>query len=332
MPARIRPAETSDIDAMADLMLRDAEARQAGDGILWAVEPNAPDKIRSALRSAMDNETPPFRQQWLLAEGGDGLLGLTHTILLPVPPIYAGELGAPGLIMEDCCVVDPAPHGTRAALLRAAEADLKEAGAKILLASSVPAGPWAAEYLAQDYEPLTLYLAKVGPSQDAPPQSIRKASEKDVPAIVAASADNRQVLFDLNPRFWKPHPEADARFDAWMRRSLTLTDRDMFVHEAEGGVDGYAISQPVTPLHLPTAHRIGGIGIIDDLYHPDLEDPATLRGGGPGVTALLQSAEAARASRGDQAVLVVCPAAWASRIALLEAAGYRNAITWFIKR
>jgi hypothetical protein len=28
----------------------------------------------------------------------------------------------------------------------------------------------------------------------------------------------------VNPRFWHIHPEADRRFDAWMRHSLTLKD------------------------------------------------------------------------------------------------------------
>ena len=41
--------------------------------------------------------------------------------------------------------------------------------------------------------------------------------------------------------------------------------------------------------------------------------------------------EAAREERGDASVLVVCPAAWRLKIALLKRSGYGNAITWSIK-
>jgi hypothetical protein len=34
------------------------------------------------------------------------------------------------------------------------------------------------------------------------------------------------------------HPEADSRFDAWMRRSLTLEDRNMLVAALAGELRG----------------------------------------------------------------------------------------------
>ncbi|NNE87871.1 MAG: hypothetical protein HKN27_07320 [Silicimonas sp.] len=113
------------------------------------------------------------------------------------------------------------------------------------------------------------------------------------------SAENRDILYDLNA-FWKPHDEADARFENWMKRSLSLTDRDMFV--SDDTVDGYVISQPATPLHIPPAHD------------------------------LLSAADSALKVRWREACIVVCPAAWTSKIALLEGAGYATAIVWYIKR
>lgn len=332
MSVSIRPARVSDLNAMADLLIQDAAQRHAENQTLWNLEISARKKVLSTIKSVMENESPPFRQQWLLAETNGNIVGLAHTILLPVPPIYAGEFGAPGLIMEDCFVLQNVPEGTYKALLNAAEADLVNAGAKILIASSVPGGAWEAEYTSQDYEPLTLYLGKVGLTKDTQFEGVRKAVDGDVPAIVASSADNRQVLYDLNRLFWKPHTEADNRFGSWMTRSLTLTDRDMFVSESEEAFEGYAISQPATPLHFPTPHGIGGIGIIDDYYHTDFEDPNRLKDAGHSAAALLRAAEAAREACGDKAMLVVCPAAWKSKIELLEASGYENAITWFIKR
>ncbi|CAN0604465.1 unnamed protein product, partial [Ectocarpus sp. 12 AP-2014] len=192
---------------------------------------------------------------------GGEIVGLTHSILLPVPPIYAGENGAPGLIMEDCFVVVGAPDGTAESLLAAAEQDLRDAGANVLLGSSVNGGPWGEVYRAKDYAPLTLYLAKSGLVENDALGAARAAAEEDVPMIVALSAEHRRTLSDINV-FWKPHPEADVRFRNWMARSLTMMDRDIFISETEAGAAGYAISQPATPLHFPPAHEISLTGVV----------------------------------------------------------------------
>jgi len=158
----IREAEVPDLDDMIGLLIEDGKQREMSDQTLWKMAVNADEKIRAALRQAMENESPPFRQRWLIAEADGKMAGIAHTILLPVPPIYAGEFGPPGLIMEDCFVSDDLPSDIAQVLLGAAEADLIAAGAKILLGSSVSGGSWETVYTASNYEPLTLYLAKVG--------------------------------------------------------------------------------------------------------------------------------------------------------------------------
>lgn len=331
MTLSIRPAAPADLDQISDLLLADAEARCAASPGLWKLDGDARDKTCSAIRSAMLAEKPPFRQQWLLAESGARVVGVTHSILLPVPPIYAGEFGPPGLIMEDCYVAPGAPSGTRHDLLKAAEADLIDAGALILLASSVPGGAWEGEYARQGFIPLTMYFAKTGLTRQGPTPHVRQAAEDDVPGIVAASATHRRILNDLHALFWKPHTDADNRFGSWMKRSLTLGDRDMFVSDEDGRIRGYAISQPATPLHFPAPHDISGIGVIDDFFHDALKDPKALSASGPQAAALFSVAEAARARRGAHSVLVVCPARWQSKIKMLEHLGYRNAITWHIR-
>ncbi|WP_333828216.1 hypothetical protein [Pararhodobacter sp.] len=330
MTISIRPARLSDLDALCGLLLADARERQAKDSALWRLADDPREKIRAVVKAAMENENPPFRQQWLIAQAGGAIVGVAHSILLPVPPIYAGESGPPGLIMEDCFVAPGAPGETRAALLDAAEADLVKAGARILLASSQVGGAWETAYAARGYEPLTLYFARTGLSPENTPTDVRKATADDVPAIVASSAVNRQVLFALH-RFWKPHADAYSRFGAWMTRSLTLSDRDMFVPGAGDTPKSYAISQPATPLHFPAPHDISRIGVIDDFYHDAFADPERLSADASDAAALFAAAEAARARRGNDAVLVVCPAAWQSKIDLLKSAGYSNAITWFIR-
>ena len=326
--AHIRPATPDDLPAMTDLLLAGARARATRDPVLWRVSADAPYKIRASVEAAITTDTPAFRQRWLVAETAGGIAGLTHTIHLPVPPIYAGEFGPPGLIMEDCALAADAPPDLAEALIAAAEADLIAAGARILVASSVPGGPFEEALTARDYDPLTLYLSKSGLSS-AGAGHVRPAVEEDVAGIVALSHECREVLYDLNP-FWKPHPEADARFGAWMQKSLILPDRDMAVSGPTDGLEGYVISQPVTALHLPPGHELNGIGIIDDFHSRGLRDPSEAEG--EIATALLSRGEADLAARGTVAALVICPAAWGAKRALIEDAGFRTGLVWHIKR
>lgn len=330
MSYSIRDADLADLDALVCLLVEDGRQRAAMNSVLWKMEAAPEGKIRATVQAALESPDAPFRQKWLLAEDDGRVQGVAHTILLPVPPIYAGVFGPPGLIMEDCYVASDAPAGVTSALLDAAEADLAQAGAQIMLASSVTGGAWAQRYEARDYDPLTLYFAKTR-LREGVPAEIRIATAQDIPGIVTSSAENRSILSDLDS-FWRPHEAADGRFGAWMEKSLTLSDRDMFVAGPVSALDGYAISQPATRLHFPAAHDIAGIGVIDDYYHTQMADPAALRGDGTGAAELLGAAEAALEARGNAAALVVCPAKWTSKTAVLEAAGYANAITWYKRR
>ena len=288
-------------------------------------------QIEKAPTFALTAEAQPFPQFWQVAEEDGQLVGVVHSMLLPVPPIYAGEDGMPGLILPDSFAAPDAPGGTVAALVDSAEAALREAGARILLSSFVTGRAWRSAFEAGGYVPLTLYLSRTDMGDAGMPSGVRPATEDDVPGIVARSAENRRVLYDIDP-FWAIHAEADTRFDAWMRRSLTLPDRDMIVMGKPAALEGYVIAQPASRLHFPPAHDITGTGVIDDFYHPDLADPATLAHGGAGAAALLRAAEAAFAERGTGAAFIVCPAGWRSKVELLEAAGYETAMVWSIKR
>ena len=162
-------------------------------------------------------------------------------------------------------------------------------------------------------------------------RSLRLPLIEDVPGIVARSAENRRVLFDIDT-FWEIHPEADPRFSAWMTRSLTLRDRDMMVMGPPDDLVGYIIAQPASRLHFPSAHDITGTGVIDDYYHPELANSAALVQGSESARTLLHAAETAFAKRGIRVAFVVCPAGWTSKIEFLESAGYATAMVWSIKR
>jgi hypothetical protein len=145
-----------------------------------------------------------------------------------------------------------------------------------------------------------------------------------VPGIVRLSAEHRRTLAEVNPRFWHIHPEADRRFDAWMRHSLTLKDRDMFVAAVAAEVQGYIIAQPCSPLLVPIAHEIAAIGIIDDFYDENFANVSALSSCGSSGEDLLAAAENAFARRAVDSAIVVCPAAWPSKVSLLGVAPNRR--------
>lgn len=331
MPVDIRPATLADLPRMVELLMLNAEDRRAHNHVLWPIVDDADAKVEEAVRFALAAEKQPLRQQWLVANAAGMLVGITHSVLLPVPPIYAGNWGDPGLLMPECFITQAAPAGTLEALLDAAETDLRRAGAEIFLASFIAGDALRSCFSERGYQPITLYLAKSGFANTASSGGARAASESDVEGIVRRSAEHRQILLGLDP-FWTPHPEADTRFGNWMRRSLTLQDRDMLVVGPQGSPEGYAIAQPASRLHFPPAHDISETGVVDDYFHNDYSNPSELQGSGRGAASLLGAAEAAFARRGIRAALVVCPALWTSKVTVLENAGYRTAMTWMIRR
>lgn len=331
MTAEIRAATLPDLPLMVDLLMQDAERRQVHDPALWALSDDAHQKVAEAVTFALTAEKQPFRQKWLVAEADGKLVGIIHTARLPVPPIYAGKWGAPGLLMPEAFVTQDAPAGTPEALVHAAEADLRASGATLLLSSFVCGDAWNAALRVRGYEPLTLYLSKSGLSGASQPVGVRAATDQDVDGIVTRSAENRSILHGLDA-FWMPHPEADGRFGTWMKKSLSLTDRDMLVSGPQDTLDGYVVAHPASRLHFPPAHDISATGVIDDFFHRQYADPTKIQEGGAAAQALLQAAEASFAARGTKTAFVVCPAAWTSKIALLENAGYKTAMVWMIKR
>jgi hypothetical protein len=330
MDASIRRATRADLPELVDLLLRDAQQRSALDPALWRVADDARARIEVAAAAVLDGSNARSRERWHVAEVAGRIVGATHAMVVQPPPIYAVP-EPPGLFLDDCFTTADAPPGTAEALLVATEAALRAAGASGLIASCPMAGPWRGVYARHGYEPVTLYMAKSGFDARAVPAGVRRARAEDVTGIVEASAAHRQTLSELNPRFWPTHPDANVRFEGWMRYSLTLADRDMFV-AADGEVRGYIIAQPIAALLLPAAHSIETVGVIDDFYDADFADVSVASRDGATARKLLSAAEGAFARRGFAAALAVCPATWQSKIAALERSGYRGAKLWKLKR
>jgi hypothetical protein len=326
----IRPASPHDLPGTVALLIEDARQRRALDPLLWRLAADA--RVDRAVGAALDTSAAAARELWLVAAHSGRIVGVAHAMMVPVPPIYDAAASLPGLLLDECFTSADAPSGTAEALLVAAEAALTTAGASSLIASCPAAGPLRPLYERHGYEPVTLYLAKHGLRADALPPRVRPASAADVPGIVKLSAEHRKTLAAVNPRFWHIHPEADSRFDAWMRRSLTFGDRDMLVAGAPGEVRGYVVAQPCSPLLVPIAHDVAGIGVVDDFYDADFANVATVSNNGTSGEDLLAAAESAFARRGVGSALVVCPAAWSSKISLLQRRGFRTAKLWMLKR
>lgn len=332
MTVQIRPAAVSDLHQMTDLLIQDAAQRHATNPALWPLSENEQQRVANAVRKSLDaKETSSFEEFWLLAQDSGRTVGLSHAMMLPIPPIYAGKSGLPGLILDDCFTVEEAPLEAEAALLLATEAALRRSGAALLLASCLVESPRMLLLEQHGYKPITLYMGKTGFVAEPTNDTVRLANRDDIPGIVAASARHRAALSHISACFWNIHPEADERFGNWMQHSLTLTDRDMFVDEAQGQVQGYIIAQPIAPLLVPAAHDISGIGVIDDFYHADFADIATVTHAGRGATHLLQAAENAFAARQVNATFVVCPAGWPAKISVLAQHGYQPAKVWLLK-
>lgn len=332
MPPSIRPATPQDLQAIVALLTQDAQKRGSLDPLLWRIAPNAPTRIERAVGAAFEGPKASGRELWHVAEHAGRVVGVTHAMLVPVPPIYDSAAGAPGLLFDDSFISAEAPSDTADALLAATEAALRTAGALRLVASCQAASPLRPVYERHGYEPVTLYMAKHRFSSHGLPSRVQPVSAEHVPGIVKRSAEHRRTLANINPGFWHIHPEADSRFDAWMRRSLTLKDRDMFVAVEVGAVHGYIIAQPISPLLVPAAHEVAAIGVIDDFYDDDFADVSVVSNGGSNGESLLAAAESAFARRHVDSILVVCPAAWSSKISLLEQRGYRAAKLWMLRR
>src|SRR5215470_4264684 len=141
MVPSIRLATLRDLPGIVVLLLQDAEARRALDPTLWRIARDASTRIERAARAALNGSQTSARELWFVAKQVGRIVGVTHAVLVPVPPIYDGSTGPPGLLLDDCFISADAPSGTAEALRTATEDALVSAGAPRLIASCPVAGP-----------------------------------------------------------------------------------------------------------------------------------------------------------------------------------------------
>jgi len=330
MTMRVRAAETGDILAISTLLLEDAKTREALNPPLWAIAPDAAARVMASLETISNPFTGPIRHHWIVAEENGAILAVAHAANVPPPPIIDLAGATAGVLLDDCHFAADADISS--ALLQSAEQVLADAGAILFVAATPKDWTTRTSFLAAaGYETTTLYMAKTGFLTDRVSGTARLATDADIEGIVRLSARHRAQLQIASPVFWHIHAEADARFAGWMRTSLTLPDRAMFVSGPRDSIDGYIIAQPGSPLHLPPAHDVNRIGMIDDFYAVAFEQPETesSQTGGPAV--LLSAAEGAFHGKNIDTALAICPARMTGKADFLLSHGYTVANLWMVK-
>lgn len=303
----LRKAQESDIPRIAALI--GAEANMAHS--------NTPSAIETQIKR--DIETGQF--EWLLTETSTDI-AVARIAVIPPPPIYDLKGGLAGIVLGTWRVTDIEPI----------DRHLRDRGAAVLVMDCAANDESKRSQLkARGYIATTHYMLKTDIAPQAPTPTVRAATDADIPTLVAFNREGRERLHEANPAFWTSHPDADARFALWMKLSLTMRDRVLFVSENAGHPTGFVIAQPPSPIQVPITLDETKIGVIDDFHCTsfgaslrDSQDPAPAR-------ELLTTAEADPLKRGRAAAVAICPAAWPAKAYLLEMAGYKTLHTWFVR-
>ena len=72
------------------------------DPLLWRLAADAPGRIERAASAGLGDSQASAGELWIVAELAGQIVGLTHAMLVPVPPIYDSAAGTPGLLLDDC--------------------------------------------------------------------------------------------------------------------------------------------------------------------------------------------------------------------------------------
>ena len=92
MVAEIRGATLADLPLIVELLMQDARSRQAHDPKLWALADDGRAKVEAAVSFALTAERQPFRQQWLVAEADDRLVGIIYSAVNILTDVVHGLL------------------------------------------------------------------------------------------------------------------------------------------------------------------------------------------------------------------------------------------------
>lgn len=148
------------------------------------------------------------------------------------------------------------------------------------------------------------------------------AAAGDVDCMVALSGAKRREYALVQPLFWRPAPDADARQRAFFAAQLTRADVLAFVHESEAMTDGFVIATLVT---APRVYDPGGYTcVVDDFA---VADPGLWDTVG---RALLETALRAARARGAVQSVLVCGQHDEPKRKMLAGLGHVPASEWWV--
>jgi hypothetical protein len=302
-----RKAQHSDIPLIAGLILAERHASLS----------NPPAAIEAQIKRDIDTD----QFEWLLAGASHGA-AVARIAVIPPPPIYDLKGGLAGVVLGTWRLTDIEPL----------DRHLRDRGAAMLVMDCTANDePKRRQLEARGYIATTNYMLKTNLAPQAASAAVRQATERDIPDLVAFNREGRARLHEANPAFWTSHPDAEARFGLWMKFSLTMRDRTMFVSEGENNLSGFIIAQPASPIQVPIEIEETQIGVIDDFHCTTFASALDRAHDDTAGRQLLQAAESAFAGQGKTGAIAICPVAWTAKAALLEASGYKTQHTWFTR-
>ena len=104
----------------------------------------------------------------------------------------------------------------------------------------------------------------------------------------------------------------------------------MFVSRTKNAVDGFIIAQPGSPLHIPAAHDVSRIGLIDDFYAAAFEGHVS-SDDQPRIAGLISAAERMFEAKGINSAMAICPVKMTEKARFLAGHGFRSGNLWMVK-
>jgi len=153
--------------------------------------------------------------------------------------------------------------------------------------------------------------------------NIRRATEADIPRMVATSEAKRVEYKGYSPVFWRKAPDSSPKQELFFQRLLTGTEVIALVAETGTTLLGFIIGAVTT---APPVYNPGGpVCIVDDFA---VANPTEWGSVG---AALLAAVEQAAKARSAVLSVVVCAQRDQMKRARLREAGLTVASEWHVK-
>ena len=152
---------------------------------------------------------------------------------------------------------------------------------------------------------------------------IRRATEADIPNMVAIAETKRNEYEGYSPVFWRKAPDSSSEQERYLQSLLMGTDVMALVAQTRDGLAGFIIGALTT---APPVYNPGGaVCMVDDFAVAPPE--AWQAVGSALLAAMAQEAQA----RGAVLMVVVCAQRDQAKRALLQEAGCAVASEWHVR-